>query len=117
MLSTFEFADDVVGILINTEMDEKVFKELQKLICDKIETFGRINLFIEVEKGNEISVKAVMKHLKFSIEQKNSFNKIAVVTEKSWFKKAVVFKDLMIPADVRAFTHEDRVEAIRWIAE
>lgn len=117
MLSTFEFADDVVGMLINTDMDEKVFEELQRLICQKIEAFGSINLFMEIEKGNEISVSAVMKHLKFSIEQKNNFNKIAVVTEKSWFKSAVVLKDLMIPGEVRTFSYADRVEAIRWIAE
>lgn len=117
MLSTFEFADDVVGILINTDMDEKVFKELRRLICQKIEAFDRINLFMEIEKGNEISVKAVVKHLKFSVEQKNSFNKIAVVTEKSWFKSAVVFKDLIVPGEVRTFSHAERVEAIRWIAE
>lgn len=117
MLSTFEFADDVVGILINSDMDEQVFEELRRLICHKIEAFGRINLFIEVEKGNEISVKAALKHLKFSVEQGKNFNKIAVVTEKSWFKNAVVIKDLMISADVQAFSHVDRVEAIRWIAE
>lgn len=98
MLSSFEFADHVVGILIQSNMDQNVFREVRRLIKAKIAEFQKINLFLEIEKGHEISMLAVVKHLKFSVEYADLFKKIAVVTEKGSFKNALMIKDLLIDA-------------------
>ena len=117
MLSTFEFSGNVVGILIKSDMDQSVYDEMKNLLKEKIQEHQKINLFIEVEKGNDISVKTMMKHLKFTVEHAASFNKIAVVTNKGWFRNGVAVKDLLIKADVEAFSHEKRIEAVQWIAQ
>lgn len=117
MFSTFEFADHVFGILIKSDMDEKLFQEMRELINRKIEAFEKISIFLEIEKGNEISVRALAKHLKFNVEHRGHFYKIAVVTDKGWARNVAAIKDLLIPAEVKAFSHSERVEAMRWIAE
>lgn len=117
MFSTFEFADNVVGIQVKTNMDEQVFEELRQLLRTKIESCGKINLFLEVEKDNQVSVQALLKHLKFNVQHAGSFNKVAVVTEKNWVRNVLVLKDILVPAEVKTYDHQDRVEAVRWIAE
>lgn len=117
MVSSFEFADHVVGILIKADMDEDLFSRIQDMVEDKITEYGKINLFLEIEKGYNISLKAMLKHLKFSVEYSENFNKVAVVSGRPIVKSAVMIKDLLIGAEVKSFTHDERLEAIQWIAE
>lgn len=117
MVSNFEFADHVVGLLIKSDIDEKVFEEIREVIRSKISAFEKINLFLEIEKGNNVSMKAVIKHLKFSYENAENFNKIAVVSSSFTLKNALMIKDLLIDAEVKSFSHEERLEAIQWIAQ
>lgn len=98
-------------------MDQAVFKEMEELVIKKLKEYKKINLFIEIEKGRDISLKALMKHIGFQLENSNRFEKIAVVTDKPWFKNLLEVKDLVMKAEVEAFSHENRMEAIRWIAE
>ena len=117
MVSKFEFSGDTLGIMIKSDLNDAVFREMQVIIKEKISEYGKINLFIEVEKGRHIDLIPLMKHLKFEIGNDKHLKKVAVVTDKEWFKNVLLVKDLIMNADIEVFTTGDRMKAISWIAE
>lgn len=117
MVSKFEFSGNTVGLMAKSDINDAVFQEMQVIIKEKIRDYGKINLFIEVEKGRHIDLIPLMKHLKFEIGNDKHLKKIAVVTNKEWFKNVLEVKDLIMDAEVEAFSTCDRMKAIFWIAE
>lgn len=117
MVSSFEFSGDTLGVLIKSDIDDAVFEEMQRMIEEKMREFGRINLFVEIEKDMHIHLVPLIKHLKFHIGSDRHLHKVAVVTNKEWFKNVLRVKDLIMDAEVKAFDTEDRIKAISWIAD
>ena len=117
MVSTFEFSDKVVGILIKEDLDLTHIEEVHKLILERLDKHVKINLYIEIEKDLHISMTAFVKDVFFKFSNSDKFQKIALVTDINWFQNVMEIKDLLMDADVRSFDIEDRLKAISWIAE
>lgn len=117
MVSTFEFADNTIGIMINSKVDSDLIDEIHIAIIDKLKENKTINLFIEIESGKNISFSALLKDLKFKAEHAKQFRKIVVVTDLNWFQNIMEIKDLLMDAEVKTFDHKNRLKAINWIAE
>ncbi len=117
MIYTFEFAEDTVGIMIKSKVDSRLIDEVHNAIIDKLKVNETINLFIEIEPGNNITISALLKDLKFKSEHSSQFKKIAVVTDLKWFHSLMEIKDLVMDAEVKTFDHKNRLKAINWIAE
>ena len=117
MVSTFKFADDVVGILITEDLDLEKISEVHKLILERVEKHKKINLYVEIEEGRHISMPAFFKDVAFKFTNGNKFKRIAVVTDINWFQNAMEIKDLLMDAEVQSFRLVDRLKAISWIAE
>jgi len=117
MVSTFELADNIVGIMIKSDVDLKVVDEVHAEILKRILEHKRINLYVEIESGVTISLPAVLKDLTFKFKNSDKFNKIAVVTDMNWLQNIMEIKDLMMDAEIESFNIENRLEAINWITE
>ena len=117
MVSTFEFSDDVVGIMIDSNVDSKVLDEVHKIIEERFDMKKPMNLFVEIKQGVDIPVQIIMKDLIFKLKNAGRFRKIAVVTSPGIFQKVMKVKDLLMDAEVEVFTHKDRIAAMNWIAE
>lgn len=117
MVSSFEFANHVVGIMITSNVDKKLLKEIHKIISEKFIDHQRINLFVEINPGVEIPIKIIFKDMIFKLGNASRFNKIAVVSDPGFFKEAMKIKDLLMDAEVEAFVHKDRIKAMNWISE
>lgn len=117
MVSTFEFAGHVVGILITTDVDKKLLKEIHRVIDEKCKEHKYINLFVEVNRGMKIPLHLIFKDLIFKLDNASCFSKIAVVSDPGFFRNVMKIKDLLMNADVEAFNPEDRIKAMNWISE
>ncbi|WP_010230338.1 SpoIIAA family protein [Gillisia marina] len=117
MISSFKFSKNVVGFLIDSEVNSKLIEELHEAINNKLQENETINLFIEIKQGNKISFSALMKDLKFKKEHAQQFGKIVVVTDLNWFQNVMEIKDLLMDAEVRGFEPKYRMKAMSWIAE
>ncbi len=117
MVSSFEFASHVVGIMITSEVDQKLLKKIHEVIKEKFIDHQRINLFVEISPGTEIPLKIVFKDLIFKLGNASRFNKIAVVSDPGFFQKAMKLEDLLMHAEVETYCHQDRIKAITWITE
>lgn len=72
---------------------------------------------MEIEAGVHFTAKAFLKDLVFKYKNAEKFNRIAVVTDLSWFQNAMEIKDLLMDAKVESFKIKNRLKAISWIAE
>ena len=116
MVSTFEFADNVVGIMIDSNLDEDLMREVHQVVSLKLEEHKKINLFFELQSGNKMSVLAMLKDLNFKFNHLGQFNKITIVTDLFWLQHAMAIKDIVMPAEISIFSSKERVEGLDWIA-
>ncbi|WP_424493157.1 STAS/SEC14 domain-containing protein [Salinimicrobium sp. GXAS 041] len=116
MISTFEFADNVIGVTVNTDVDDALMKKLISVVSVKMEAHGKVSLFFELKEGNKLSFRAFLRNLKFNLNHEGEFNKVAVVTDQSWVKNAFDFKDLITAAEIKVFDSENRLDALSWIS-
>ncbi len=117
MVSTFKFSDNIVGVLIKEDLDLKTIKAVHKLILDKGKKHKKINLYIEIEHGLQVSMLAFLKDISFKFINSDNFQRIAVVTDINWLQNVMEIKDLLMDAEVKSFNRADRLKAITWIAE
>lgn len=116
MISTFEFADNVVGIIVDSSLDEELMKKLQRHICKKFESHDEVNLFFEIKEGNKMTFKAFIDQMKFNVDYDGKFNKVALVTDLKWLHNSMAVKDFIMSADIKSFTNEERLKALSWIS-
>lgn len=117
MISTFEFSKNVVGIMIDSNVDKELLKEVHEFIESKFVEDDTINLLVEIKPGVEIPVFIMFQDLLFKLSHNRCFRKIAVISEEGFFKKVMKFKDILMDAEVKTYNIEDRIAAMNWIAE
>lgn len=117
MVSTFRFADNVVGVLIKEDLNAEVMDHVHQLILERVNEHKKINLFVEIEAGLDVSLPALIKDLTFKYKNSKKFYRIAVVTNLNWFQNIMEIKDLVMDTEVKSFKLENRLKAINWIVE
>ncbi|PRX52369.1 SpoIIAA family protein [Salegentibacter salegens] len=115
MEKTFEFAENVVGFLINEEIDQKKIEEILSEIKDRLENVSPICLYIEDESDEGISLGGFLKAVKFHFSHSEDLYKMAIVTDDKLFKKSMDVKDFIVPADVKSFEKKERMKAMNWV--
>lgn len=116
MLSSFDLAGHVIGIMIDRDLTDPILEDITAKIQEKLKIYDSLNIFIELEKDHSISFKALMKGIKYKYSHEDQFNKIAIVTDSKWFQTAVNVSDVFLDVDVRTYDLEDRLDAIQWIS-
>ncbi len=117
MISSFEFADNVVGIIIERDVDKKMLEGVHDLLRKKFKQSAVINLYLEIKPGVKIPVPLLVKDLIFQLRHKGKFNKLAIVTNQDLLRNIMKFRDLVLEAEVEVFTQKNRIKAMNWIAE
>lgn len=116
MLSTFDLAGHVVGLIVDRDLTNEILEQILAEIKSKLEVHKKINVYIELEKGRDITFSALIKGIKFKYHNSEHFDKLAIVTDSGWFKNAVNISDLFLDIEVRTFDLKERLEAIQWIS-
>jgi len=114
MLSTFDLAGHVIGVIIDEDLTEELTDRVIAEIEQKLKIHDKINMFIELEKDWDISFKALIKGINYKYSNSDHFNKIAIVTDSFWFQSAVNLSDIFVNAEVRTYDLKQRFEAIQW---
>ncbi len=117
MVSTFEFSENVVGIMIESNVDSELLQQVHSFIESKFVKDDTINLLVEIKPGVEIPAFIMVKDLLFKLSHNRCFKKIAVITDKGVFKNYMKFKDFLMDAEVKTFSMDERIKAMNWIAE
>ncbi len=76
MVSTFKFADQIVGVLIHSNLNDVLLNEVQAIILERLKENKKINLFIEIRTGSSISLTAFLKGMLFTQKHAVQFQKL-----------------------------------------
>ena len=116
MVSSFQLANHVVGIMIDRDLDDDYLEEIHQIILDKIEEFGNINMFCEVQKGKHIPLKCLFEELKFKFNNYQNIGKLAVVTDLTWLRSVMNISEIILDSEIKTYDIEHRMEAITWVS-
>ncbi len=117
MISTFELSNQVVGLIINRDIEKGNLETVHEIILNKINEFGKINIFCEIEKGHHIAFQCLLDELIFKFENSENINKFAIVTDLTWLRAVMNINDLMVNTSIHPYETKDRLEAIQWVSE
>ena len=117
MISTFTFAANTIGFMITKEYDKENAKEMRNAILEKIAVFDKINLYIEDDNIESVSLKIVAQEILFKLEISSSLKKIAIVTDRDWIHTLTSIENFISSAKIRNFKSKQRLEAIQWISQ
>lgn len=117
MENTFAFSDNIVGVLVESELDEIRMEEIQSLLNARLEKNLYVSIYIEDQYSHGISLAGFLKSLSFHFTHSKSIKKVAIVTNVAWFQKLMDIKDFVVKAEVKTFDLSERVKAMNWIME
>ena len=117
MNTSFEFSNNVLGIIFENKMDEEDLKQIHDMLRKKIEKYTQISIYLEDRNSNGISLKAFFNDLVFEMTYKQSLYKIAVVTDAKRFKFFTGLKEKLVDAQVESFDKEERMKAMNWVMQ
>ncbi|MAZ72294.1 MAG: hypothetical protein CMC70_04020 [Flavobacteriaceae bacterium] len=116
MNSSFSFSDNTVGFFIEDGVfDTERFDKLCVEIVDKIDRFGKINLYLEDQGIDRFTLPAVSKEILFKIEYKEHLNKVALVTDRKWIHACATIENFFLPVKIKSFNTDERIDAMSWI--
>lgn len=117
MVSSFEFAENVVGIMIDSDLDQELIESVQARILGKLEDHDKISLFFEIRHGSKMTFTAFVNQMNFNLHHTKSFRKIAVVSDLHWLRNSMVVKNIFMATDIKSFSNKERLEALSWITQ
>ena len=117
MEKSFEFAENVVGFMVKSEIDQEKIEEILEAVKQRIKKISPICLYLEDQNDDGASFGGFMEILSFHFSHSKDLDKIAVVTDDKLFQKSMDFKDLIVPAKVKTFDRKERMKAMNWVME
>ncbi|WP_432411758.1 STAS/SEC14 domain-containing protein [Rasiella sp. SM2506] len=117
MNSSFSFSDDTVGYFIEGVVDENSVNQLHIRILEKLNKYGKINLYLEDNGIENFTIPAIINQILFKIEHADKLRKIALVTNRKWIQGCGAVENLFLTTTIKSFDTEKRMEAMSWIAE
>lgn len=117
MEKSFEFAENVIGFIVNQEIDQEKMDEILTAIKEKIEEITPLSLFLEDQSNEGISFVGFLKTLSFHFSHAKDLEKVAIVTDDKLFQKSMDMKNFLVPAKIKSFSRKDRLEAMNWVME
>lgn len=117
MVSSFQLANHVVGVMIDQEITDEYLDEIHEIVLAKIEEFGHINFFCEILHGHDVSFRLLVEELKFKYDNSENINKVAVVTDQIWLRSVMSITDLVLHSEIKTFDLSERLDAITWVSE
>lgn len=107
--------DNTVAIRMSGELTTKDYEPVISLLENKIQNYGKLNLYCEVEDLEEVDAGAIWKDLKFDIKHFNDFERVAMVGDKQWLEWGAKFAKPFTAAEVKYFDKTEKALAMEWV--
>ncbi|MGV2829363.1 STAS/SEC14 domain-containing protein [Myxosarcina sp. GI1(2024)] len=111
--------DKIIGLNIDGRIEaediDRVIESIENSL--KLERKEKLKIYAEVSNWSGMSLEALIKDLKFSLQHFQDFDKEAIVSEGGWLEYLAIFGNLLFSSiEVKHFTFADRDKALEWIA-
>lgn len=108
--------EDLVAVEVTNEIADEDYKSLIPLIEKKIDQYGSVRLFFELDASvDKIEPASFWQELKFDVKHFNDIDKIAVVGDKAWENLLAKTNKLLTSGEVKYFEPAKRNEAMAWV--
>lgn len=112
-----KFPAYVVGASASGKVTTKDYENvLISAVDSRLKQYSKINIFYHLgPKFSGFSIGAIWDDAKLAIDHYKSWNKIAIVTDKTWIKLASDVFQFAIPCQLKVFSNKKYDKAEVWI--
>jgi RNA binding exosome subunit len=109
--------DKAVACRWGGKITEDEMKLIFSALKEKIDKYGKIHIYQEIESFGGVKLDAVIEEFKFLFDVGLAhFDKAAVVTNKKWVHKLVDLEDKIFrKIEMKSFSTDERQEAIEFL--
>ena len=118
MITTTHTEESLIEMRVEGKVTHEDYEKLTPQMDEIIERHGKLDCLIEMKGVKSIEPKAILDDLKFDVRHAGDFNKVALVTDKTWHELATKLWSVFFPkAKVKCFDHDERDAAEKWVRE
>lgn len=108
--------NNVLGFVIRDRLTRADYKMFNHKMADQLKRYGKIDMYLEIEDFEGISLKAIWQDLKTSIKYYGDIEKIAITGKGKWLKNATKISDFLTPGiDLKYFSLAEKHKALEWL--
>ena len=107
--------DHIVYMMAKGKLDDDDYDEVLPLLRKKIEEYGRVSWYFEMEDFKGWSFNAFWRDIQFDAKNKSQMEKVAIVGENEWQEAMTDFMKPFADADIQYFDDDKASEAKEWI--
>jgi hypothetical protein len=112
----------VIGFRASGKMTGDEYREMMKPIYATLEQGDKLNIYFELAADFDgLDFGAMWEDLKAAgsvgLKHRSSWQKMALVTDKTWLKHAAAVVGPLAPGELRVFDLTETDPAKRWVAE
>lgn len=111
--------EKAVAYRLTDKISEAEMKQIFATVKDKIEHYGEVYVYQEIDGYTGIEFDAMLEKLKFLFENGiANITRIAVITDKQWLHKIVDLEDVLFKSiDMQCFSPSDKEQAVEFLKE
>ncbi|MCK7556274.1 STAS/SEC14 domain-containing protein [Chitinophaga sedimenti] len=96
-------------------------EEYQQVVMQRVEQvadiYGKINFLVLLDTDfSNYSIGALLKYLYISFRHFFKWERMAIVSEEAWVRRAYDMLSPLVHGEVRGFKHEELAEAKQWVS-
>lgn len=108
-------AQNLLSFTIAGHLTKEDYAGVVPTLDAKVKRWGKVNVYLEVGEMDAVTLPALWEEIKQDAQHFNDFNRAAIVSDGSLLlKAAVAVTTTFTPAEVKHFTADQKVEALRW---
>jgi hypothetical protein len=97
-------------------------EEYEQVVMNRVnevaEQYGRINFLVRLETDmDNYSLGALTNYLKISFEHFSKWNRMAIVSDEDWVRKAYDALSHIVPGEIRGYRLKEYEKARQWVSE
>ena len=112
-----EGACNVLGLNVSGKLSGDDYHYVIPILNQMIEEHGKLRVVIDLNDFGGMSLHAIFDELKFDITHWSSFEKIAIIGDKSWLNQMSKLTDKLIRGHVKHYHEDQKEDAWTWASE
>lgn len=114
-----DFPDHVVAYEASGKVTSDEYENIvMKRVDEVAETYGRINFLVCLQTEMEnYSISALMDYIKISFKHFSKWERMAIVTDEDWVRKAYELLGPVVHGTIKSYTLEEYNQAKQWVSQ
>jgi hypothetical protein len=108
-------AGNLIAIRISGVLVKADYMEFLTLMKQKVAEFEDVKLYMEIENFQEITLQSIWEEIKFEFKYFNNIDKLVIIGEKDWQRRAASVLAALTTGEVRYFDKTEKEYALAWI--